>query len=200
MIGAEGDKVAENNKRDKDATKEVLIESFKEVMLEISFDDITIKKITDRAGLIRPTFYNHFPDKYAIFESILDGELFETLYSLVDLNLMEEAVSVIFVYFDKNKEFYRRAFEIEGQNSFEEIFTRKLINFYKHVLSHYQLKNPNVTKSLTIQNIAEYYAIGLVYIIKSWCEYDGEEYEVEAVIKSYEYLVSHALTDFFEEK
>ena len=33
-----------------------------------SFDKITIKMITDQAGVIRPTFYNYFQDKYEVME------------------------------------------------------------------------------------------------------------------------------------
>lgn len=43
-----------------EATKHQLAESFKELMLKGSFDKITIRMITEQAGVIRPTFYNYF--------------------------------------------------------------------------------------------------------------------------------------------
>lgn len=46
-----------------EATKHQLAESFKELMLKGSFDKITIRMITEQAGVIRPTFYNYFQDK-----------------------------------------------------------------------------------------------------------------------------------------
>ena len=42
----------------------VLAESLKELSKTRPIDRITIKEITDKAGVIRPTFYNHFQDKY----------------------------------------------------------------------------------------------------------------------------------------
>ena len=42
----------------------LLAESFKELACTTPIDKITIKEITDKAGVIRPTFYNHFQDKY----------------------------------------------------------------------------------------------------------------------------------------
>ena len=41
-----------------------LAESLKKLMVRTPFEKITIKQITDGAGVIRVTFYNHFQDKY----------------------------------------------------------------------------------------------------------------------------------------
>lgn len=49
-------------------TKLLLGESFKELMQKKPFEKITIKMITDAAGVIRPTFYNYFQDKYDVME------------------------------------------------------------------------------------------------------------------------------------
>lgn len=43
-----------------EATKHQLAESFKELMLKGSFDKITIRIITEQAGVIRPTFITIF--------------------------------------------------------------------------------------------------------------------------------------------
>ena len=52
----------------KELTKRLIANSFKELMLQIPFEKITIKMITDHASVIRPTFYNHFHDKYELVE------------------------------------------------------------------------------------------------------------------------------------
>ena len=41
----------------------LLADSFKELALEKPIEKITIREITDRAGVIRVTFYNHFQDR-----------------------------------------------------------------------------------------------------------------------------------------
>ena len=51
-----------------EATKHQLAECFKELMLKGSFDKITVRMITEQAGVIRPTFYNYFQDKYEVME------------------------------------------------------------------------------------------------------------------------------------
>ena len=52
-------------------TKALLGQKFKELVVKKSFDKITIKMITDEAGVIRPTFYNYFQDKYEVMEWLL---------------------------------------------------------------------------------------------------------------------------------
>ena len=40
-----------------------LAESLKQLILTTSFEKITIKQITDGAGVIRVTFYNHYQEE-----------------------------------------------------------------------------------------------------------------------------------------
>ena len=52
----------------KNAIDLVLAESLIELSAKKPIDKITIKEITDKAGVIRPTFYNHFQDKYELID------------------------------------------------------------------------------------------------------------------------------------
>lgn len=49
-------------------TKKVIIDSFKELASKKNVSDITVKEITDKCGLKRQTFYNHFKDKYDLIK------------------------------------------------------------------------------------------------------------------------------------
>ena len=61
----------------KSAIDMLLAESFKELAQKQPIEKITIKEITDKAGVIRPTFYNHFQDKYELLEWIIYTQLLE---------------------------------------------------------------------------------------------------------------------------
>ena len=50
----------------KELTKDLLALSFKELIMKMPFEKITVKMITEGADVIRPTFYKHFQDKYEI--------------------------------------------------------------------------------------------------------------------------------------
>ena len=47
---------------------QLLAKSLKEIAVRRPVEKITIKEITDKAGVIRPTFYNHFQDKFELIE------------------------------------------------------------------------------------------------------------------------------------
>lgn len=57
-------------------TRKLLQQAFMELMAEKDMASISIGEITDRATVNRATFYAHFPDKYALLDSIV-RELFE---------------------------------------------------------------------------------------------------------------------------
>lgn len=63
----------------KNAVDTLLAESFKELTLKQPIEKITIKEITDKAGVIRPTFYNHFQDKYELLEWIIMTQIIEPI-------------------------------------------------------------------------------------------------------------------------
>ena len=73
----------------------LLIESFKELALRHPIEKITIKEITDRAGVIRPTFYNHFQDKYELLERIINTELLEPIRPLLENQMVNEALLLL---------------------------------------------------------------------------------------------------------
>src|SRR5712691_6977236 len=52
-------------------TRKLLQQAFLELFQEKGFASISIQDITQRATVNRATFYAHFPDKYALMDSIL---------------------------------------------------------------------------------------------------------------------------------
>ena len=56
-------------------TEEALVAGMKHLITVMPFEKITVKEITDAAHVKRPTFYNHFKDKYDVVEYILKKEL-----------------------------------------------------------------------------------------------------------------------------
>ena len=67
----------------RNAIDTLLAESLKELTIKQPIEKITIKEITDKAGVIRPTFYNHFQDKYELLEWIIRTELLEPVKPLI---------------------------------------------------------------------------------------------------------------------
>lgn len=52
-------------------TQRSIMNAFKELLSEKSFEDITVKEICTRAETRRATFYTHYEDKYDLFNSLI---------------------------------------------------------------------------------------------------------------------------------
>lgn len=69
----------EKNKK----TKQLIQESFIQILSEKTFESITIGDITKKAGINRGTFYLHYKDKYDLLEKI-EQQLFDDLGNYID--------------------------------------------------------------------------------------------------------------------
>ena len=103
---------------DSNITKRALAASFKELLNEQTFIQISIREICEGCGMNRKSFYYHFKDKYDLVNWIFDTEcLFSQKRAYADDPLLS-----LCNYFYENRAFYKKIFKIEGQNSFIEHF------------------------------------------------------------------------------
>ncbi len=182
----------------KSAIDTLLAESFKELALKEPIEKITIKEITDKAGVIRPTFYNHFQDKYELLEWIISTELLEPIEPLIQNGMGNEALVFLFTKIEKEKEFYAKASRLEGQNSFDRI-ARLCV---KRLLLKLVQKSSAGTNQryawLTPERIAEYYAQSMCYVVISWIQ-SGMTVSAKELAEIYEYIISSSMDDIFGE-
>lgn len=176
-----------------------LMSSFKQLVLRMPIEKITIKDITDQAGVIRPTFYNHFQDKYELLECIIRTDILEPMMPLLQNGMVNAALTLIFTNILKEKEFYLKASRLEGQNSFEEI-TRSCI---QQLLEEYinqvttgkaDSGSPLVRRFLTSENIAEYYAASMTFVVMRFLKTDQSVTPSE-MADIYEFLITHSMDD-----
>lgn len=158
----------ENEK--KKTTEELIATSFKNLVNSQPIDKITIKEITDGAGLIRPTFYNHFQDKYELLEWIIMTELITPVKPLFNGGFFQEGMTLIFSNMIRDKDFYTHAAKLDGQNTFSSI-VQALIE--RMILEYINEKlGPNVRyhdhEWMGPDMIAEYYARSIRFIIIRW--------------------------------
>jgi AcrR family transcriptional regulator len=52
-------------------TRQLLHRAFTELLSEKTFEEITVNDIAERSTVNRATFYDHFPDKFALLEDII---------------------------------------------------------------------------------------------------------------------------------
>ena len=175
-------------------TRELLADRFHELMLAKDFEKITIKQITDAAGVIRPTFYYHFPDKYDVLEYILCRDIIDPVRN--GCQDSETAIRESFRQLEKDRQFYKRAFRVTGQNSFEEMLIRQLNAVWTEALEEYGMTAFS-NRLLNRTTMARYYALQMATIIRLWIVENITEATAEEMYEAYVFLMSHSIYDVF---
>ncbi len=123
---------------DSNITKHALAASLRALMEEHPFEKITVAQICEQCGINRKSFYYHFKDKYDLVNWIFDSDLVALAVSDVDLNdedSMWRLLKTLGDYFYENRAFYRKAFQIKGQNSFSDHFRELSQPLFKNRLA-----------------------------------------------------------------
>ena len=110
---------------DSNITKHALAAALQELMAELPFEKINVAQICERCNMNRKSFYYHFKDKYDLvnwifdteFIALIKGEPLGTDYT-THWALVEKACD----YFYQHHLFYRKALQINCQNSFSDHF------------------------------------------------------------------------------
>lgn len=184
--------------RDRVGTEELLVNSFVELAKKKPIEKITIQDITDSAGVIRSTFYNHFQDKYELIEWLIKRRLLGSVDVLIENGMLREAIIVIGRNILHDKEFYKSAARLKGQNSFESIVEKaisdKFLEFFFISSNTHNARNPWITP----ERIAGYYAHGMTYIFIMWIEADMCV-KPEVMAEIYHYIEDKSLLETVKE-
>lgn len=176
----------------------LLAESFKELACQQPIEKITIKEITDKAGVIRPTFYNHFQDKYELLEWIIRVQVIEPIKPLIFAGMIDEALLLMFTSIEKEKEFYMKAVKLEGQNSFESIVKSCIEDTLLQVLKGRKRHKEHPHPWLTLEHIAQYYAQSMCFVAITWIK-SGMSVSPREITDIYNYMITRSMDDVLEE-
>ena len=184
--------------RNKKTVDERLAESFKELACQQPVEKITIKQITDKAGVIRPTFYNHFEDKYNLLEWILITDIVNPAMPLLSAGMIKEALILIFHNMQMDKDFYIHISKLEGQNSFRSMVEQGIsLVLCSMIVDRMGTKKP-INRWLTPEHISEYYTQSITYILMSWIQ-GGMKIPPEELAQVFDFISSRSLSDVLED-
>lgn len=148
-------------------TKQIILDATVKLMKANKPNKLTVQNILDEAHVSRSTFYSFFSDKYDVinyyFKSYLD--------STVNKNQnLENSCAFQFLY--DNKDYFIKAFSVEGQNSFEDFF----YNFNYDYCTKMYLANTN-KESLSYEDrlSIEFYCMGGMHLAKQWLKGGAKE-------------------------
>ena len=146
---------------DSSITKKALAASLKSLMAEVPFTKINIADICERCQMNRKSFYYHFRDKYELVNWIFDTEFIEAVKNS-ECVTVEATFDVLLRYFYDNRIFYRKALQIDGQNSFSDHFRELCLPVFSAVL-----ENTYVDKKVTEFHV-NFIADALMCAILRW--------------------------------
>lgn len=176
-----------------------LAQSLKKLAVEKPFEKITIKQIADGAGVIRVTFYNHFQDKYDLLAWIVRHEILDPVRILTSNQMYRETLILIFGNLVRDRDFYMHAARIEGQNSFSEIVTASARELLLDIFRERGAgKKPRVNPWMTPENLANYYANSMAYIVMEWIR-TGMTIPPEEMATIYEFIGTRSMWEMLDE-
>lgn len=178
--------------------EKALAKSLKTLAVKMPFEKITIKNITDGAGVIRVTFYNHFQDKYDLLEAIIRDEILEPVRILLMNGMYREALILIFSNLEKDKEFYMHVSRIEGQNSFREITSHSVYSVLLNLFNDRAGDKKPKYKWLTPEYLAYYYSESMTFVVVSWIQ-AGMPFSPEEMATLYQYIGTRSMVDVLDE-
>lgn len=177
---------------------QMLAESFRNLALKMPIDKITIREITEGAGVIRPTFYNHFKDKYELLEWMIRTEILDPVIPLMQTGRIRDSLILIFENLQKDKKFYKKVSRLEGQDSCENI-AKKFIKEILHSFINKQAGEKKLAKrGLTTDLVAEYYARSMAFVVIQWVKLDMS-LTPEQMADIFEYITTHSMDDVIAE-
>lgn len=171
-----------------------LFDAFKELAVKQPIEKITIRQITDQAGVIRATFYNHFADKYRLIESIITTELLEPLRPLLKNGMLLEAMVVLLNNIETDRAFYSRLVRLQEPISFRDLFIQCAAKELEMVVNDMESGKKYVYGWIKPEVIAAYYAQSICFVITEWIQ-KGRHLPARLAAEEYFILLSHPVND-----
>ena len=184
--------------RKSELTKALLGEKFKELVAKKGFEKLTIKIITDAAGVIRPTFYNYFQDKYEVMEWLLETEVFQHIREMTEDGMEREAIYLLFRKMEKDRIYYQKAFEATGQNGFEEILEKKIRQLIEEMVGRHKIKLEKLQGIKDKKIFLEFHTINVVTGLKYWLTSRDIHLSADEAMEYYLFLMSHPILELLE--
>lgn len=181
-------------------TKDVnllLAESLKALTEKKAIEKITIKEITDKAGVIRPTFYNHFQDKYELLEWIIKEQLLNPCKPLMDADMFTEAMVLLFTNIKKDSSFYNKAVKMEGPVTFHEVAMKCVSTFLKEMIGTHEMRIADQFRWLPQDVIVAYYAQSMSFAAEQWI-IQGMQVPPRQMAETYYFLLTHSLWELLK--
>ena len=156
-------------------TRKAMLEAFRELLREKSFQKISVTEIAERAGFARHTFYNHYETKEDILNHLVDGAFDKFFSDLDNWNFYNskagEDVQMVRSFFQVWKDNPEVA-DIFREVDIDAVLVERLKNQFTKF--YYQQVSPGIPDArIALGNyMISFNAYALLGILKPWLQDD----------------------------
>ena len=147
-------------------TRQVIMNTFIDLLAEKGFEKITIIDIAERANINRGTFYLHYIDKFDLLDKCIETYielLLEYCANSTDKNLSEQAFQSVFEYLEKNFAIYKLLLSNEGFGFFRSRLYSIIVQTVNQVDV---IKSKNIVSSNDVTT--HFLASGFIGVLEWW--------------------------------
>jgi probable dihydroxyacetone kinase regulator len=147
-------------------TKKALAASFKKLIMQKSFDKITVIDIVEDCEVTRQTFYYHFKDIFDLVEWIYTSEASKALDGKKTYETWQQGILQIFEYVLKNKAFVVSTYHSISREHLERFLYNETYNLLIDVIEE-------KAQHMTVRDddkafIANFYKCAFVGLMFEW--------------------------------
>lgn len=173
-----------------------IVVSFKQLICDHEFDDISIAQIAAGARITRRGFYNHYKDKYDLVNQIFDKDIFPFVLDVTDNNEWDKGSLYICNYLKENRSYYRKILPLQRQNCLQG-------EFHKLTEKQMQLLIPKMLEGRTISEedhifLTEYYYNAYMGLVKEWVM-GAYDFSSEEFVMRWRSLLENSLHNFLRD-
>lgn len=170
-------------------TKEIIRNTFKNMILEMDYDYITIKELTERAKINRKTFYLHYNSLDDLLLEIQDGYANIFMEKQISYTNLEDMKYLIGLFFDSanNEPLNERILCSGSYRNISDRIVKKVMDYRK------KTNRGAFSDNEAYENIIfAYYGANSAIIYRQWVA-DGKKLSLEEVKELAIKLVCHGL-------
>lgn len=149
-----------------DETKRALAASLKELMKIRSLEKISIRELTENAGVNRQTFYYHFEDIYDLLKWTFQQETIQLLAVHESTQVWQEGLLQLFYYLDKNRDICLCALRSLGRGHMKRFFYSDIHNIFGRVVNEFG-EGLNASQDY-MSFLTHFYTLSLGSLVESW--------------------------------
>ena len=140
-------------------TKNALAISLKSLMEKYPINKISVKMVTDKCGVTRHTFYNHFHDVYELLAWIFENEVIDELDEYCSLSNWKKGIFIVLKYTLDNKIICSNTCNSLGREHLEMFLTKTFNKVLSGVIS-------DITKDMKVdekikQEVSEFFSYAI---------------------------------------